>query len=665
MPLLSKEAARRIGDVVAAADGEYEDGEPVDGLLAKCARLQQLPPAHAGLVAQAWNIASQNSQRLMAKTASEKFAAFPIATEEGILSHLAPSSSHQKQAATEEGLVKAGVWDDLPRPAVNPHTTQQYLTKSAAFKDPKDPSPADFHRAVKSLPPLMPGYGHILFNPESKEAWVVSGDSDENDLVNRWCLAVADVPGVDEVRAEAEHWPKEAGWKKMLWGGQPGDGQAVVAEKSAALGNITQDLKPLERLVKEANHRRAQVVKAAESYRGAYRELVGFFHQKRAGIDRLPISDYERVAQDHYGQAAQLAPLFDLLHKDAQEKRPRTAEFCIKRAWALQPDAALSPFRELEEARRAMTDLVKAGQAMVAATQQALSEAELLAGRYGTPVEPTPEPPTIYSLFGEKQASLAPDTQPRLATVLNSTGSENMAIRSILRTQLGALAEKAGQALTPDAWTVPALGAKTPVLQAAFGLVGRSWQEPIVKEAAAAPEKTPCLLFHQIETEVGTVDGDLPENFRDLHTGLTQKQATLMGGMGFGAAAKAMGGVIDNAAPPRDVLVNNMLGSLNDPAMLAEERKIRAQTLLADLMHNDEVVSGQEPDRVLRAYNQLASFAPRGSLEPAVVGPYLRQMLTGHTQPYEIKELTGLEGQLRDRERPISAPPSLDSARTR
>lgn len=77
--------------------------------------------------------------------------------------------------------------------------------------------------ATKDLPPLMPGYGQILWNPNTKQLWLVSGDSDEWETVKQWKDALEKVPGVEDVRCEAEYSPigKEKhhgeGWVKLAY----------------------------------------------------------------------------------------------------------------------------------------------------------------------------------------------------------------------------------------------------------------------------------------------------------------------------------------------------------------------------------------------------------------------------------------------------------------
>jgi len=62
-------------------------------------------------------------------------------------------------------------------------------------------------KAIKDLPVNDPGYGYVCWNPTTKEAWIVLGDSDETDTYDQWEKVVKGIDGVDEVRIEAEYGP--------------------------------------------------------------------------------------------------------------------------------------------------------------------------------------------------------------------------------------------------------------------------------------------------------------------------------------------------------------------------------------------------------------------------------------------------------------------------
>lgn len=135
---------------------------------------------------------------------------------------------------------------------------------------------------------------------------------------------------------------------------------------------------------------------------------------------------------------------------------------------------------------------------------------------------------------------------------------------------------------------------------------------------------TPSLLPDTGEKEAGT--GGLVSG--------------LLGGFGMGAA-RSMG---EHAISQSDKKLNSMLNDLDDPNHLNEMRKIRAQTVLTQLMSDPEnPISGYDPEEVLSAYNDMVKLSPRLADQPAAVGPLLNKRLSGNTEPFELGETLKLE----------------------
>jgi hypothetical protein len=94
----------------------------------------------------------------------------------------------------------------------------------------------------------------------------------------------------------------------------------------------------------------------------------------------------------------------------------------------------------------------------------------------------------------------------------------------------------------------------------------------------------------------------------------------------------------------QEQLVNRAVDDLNDPEHENEMRKIRAQTMLTGMLTDpDDSISSHDPDRVLTAFNEISQMAPRSADQPGVLRPLLRRRLTGHTEPFEAKEITDIE----------------------
>ena len=62
-------------------------------------------------------------------------------------------------------------------------------------------------RVAKHLPVADPGYGHVYWNPESKTAWAVLSDGDDQQVHQKWHNALKAISGVRNVRTESEYGP--------------------------------------------------------------------------------------------------------------------------------------------------------------------------------------------------------------------------------------------------------------------------------------------------------------------------------------------------------------------------------------------------------------------------------------------------------------------------
>jgi hypothetical protein len=119
---------------------------------------------------------------------------------------------------------------------------------------------------------------------------------------------------------------------------------------------------------------------------------------------------------------------------------------------------------------------------------------------------------------------------------------------------------------------------------------------------------------------------------------------------GFGSFLPIAGGiglksVLDKALTPKPTseLIEDQWMELEDPEHESDLRKIRAQAMISDFMANDEVISGYDPDEVLRTYNEIAQMTPRASTQTGIMRPLLRRRLQGHIEPFEAEQATNIE----------------------
>lgn len=140
------------------------------------------------------------------------------------------------------------------------------------------------------------------------------------------------------------------------------------------------------------------------------------------------------------------------------------------------------------------------------------------------------------------------------------------------------------------------------------------------KTAAAGDEKKPAA----VPAQGGLLGG--------LRTGWNSMTSSLYGG-----EAKDWRKVDDK-----------LLEELESPEHKLEMQKIRQKALLSDLISNDEVVSGYDPEEVMTTYNDLQRLAPRAVQQPAVLRAVLRRALAqGTTDVHELDQLLRLEESLR------------------
>ena len=133
------------------------------------------------------------------------------------------------------------------------------------------------------------------------------------------------------------------------------------------------------------------------------------------------------------------------------------------------------------------------------------------------------------------------------------------------------------------------------------------------------------------------------------------KQAGLFGGALAGGLMGATGRMLSDSAkgPEMEELVSSKLQELEDPDHEAQLKQIQTQAMLADLMSNDEVIGGADPESVADAYNEISQLAPRAASQPMAMRALLRRHLQGNIEPFEIADTAKLENSLMKNESPV------------
>lgn len=109
--------------------------------------------------------------------------------------------------------------------------------------------------------------------------------------------------------------------------------------------------------------------------------------------------------------------------------------------------------------------------------------------------------------------------------------------------------------------------------------------------------------------------------------------------------------------PDEKSMLRGQYEQLTDPHHESELRNIRTQAVLHDLISNDDVISGYDPQETLHAFNDISQVAPRVVDQRMVLQSLLRKRLAqGAFDPFENDQVLGLESKMKQRDT-LEAPP--------
>lgn len=197
--------------------------------------------------------------------------------------------------------------------------------------------------------------------------------------------------------------------------------------------------------------------------------------------------------------------------------------------------------------------------------------------------------------------------------------------------------------------TYNAAHAQVPVKQAAFGK--KEAPEILTGSILRNPSDEPLTLKSAAPASPagGGVGGSKPA---------PRKPSPSAGGGGGGdflnnvmSAPRAIGGALASipdqlpgAQKSPSELKSDAYANLTDPAHDNELRNIRAQGVLHDLVVNDPVISGYDPQEVAMAFNELADLSPDFVDSPSVMQALLRKRLeAGQMADFDIKQLIDMD----------------------
>lgn len=288
-------------------------------------------------------------------------------------------------------------------------------------------------------------------------------------------------------------------------------------------------------------------------------------------------------------------------------ERQKNAHTMVKRAFS----KAAEEKRALEDARRSYTNTRDHLQGAMGAVRDYFKQAEFLREDFSTVAYNSRlmfgEPAESVLDFARKEAGLAEPGRFRPGLV---QAREDMAPYSLVKHAIDC-----GRQLLQDYKLFSALekAAHTDV-------------HDVIRPFTTAPNRhvsrTPSVL--------GAASSE------------TEKGASFFSpliGAGIGASMK---GLSQQKDPEQQV--TKVEQQLTDPQHMQEIREIHARALLNDLMTNDEVISGYDPEEITEAFNEISQLSPRASTQPAVLRPLLRKQLTqGAIDPHETEQMVNIE----------------------
>lgn len=123
----------------------------------------------------------------------------------------------------------------------------------------------------------------------------------------------------------------------------------------------------------------------------------------------------------------------------------------------------------------------------------------------------------------------------------------------------------------------------------------------------------------------------------------------------YSLVSRTTGPMADKLKGPDDnAKLNKAVSQLNDPAHEMRLREINTQAMLQDLMLNDPVISGYDPQQVTGAFNDISQISPSVSDQRMLMQSLLRKHLQqGQLDTFDQDQLLGFEDKLRKQFQPL------------
>ena len=144
----------------------------------------------------------------------------------------------------------------------------------------------------------------------------------------------------------------------------------------------------------------------------------------------------------------------------------------------------------------------------------------------------------------------------------------------------------------------------------------------------------------KVDIYVGSVLDEVPEK-------VAVAPMSMLGMYGLGSnLIRDTKGLIDGPDPKQ--LVQQELDQLQDPSHEAQLNEINSEATLHDLLANDPVISGYDPNEAANAYNEIIQTAPAAGGNRMIMQSLLRKRLAqGTVDTFDANQLLDLEKKVR------------------
>jgi len=205
--------------------------------------------------------------------------------------------------------------------------------------------------------------------------------------------------------------------------------------------------------------------------------------------------------------------------------------------------------------------------------------------------------------------------------------------------------------ITGSVWDGPSGGEKSAEIEAEI----EDGKIEIESESSEGGEVSAEIEDGKVEIESETAEEEAAEEAEEEEEEEEEEETEKMAvsplaigaGAAIGGGARAIGEKLIPKSKPE--LVESRMDELGTTEHENKLREIQTQTMLHDLMLNDPVISGYDPEQVMSAFNHLSEVAPEATHKRLLAQALMRQYLSQGDvlDPYDVNQLLDVERKLK------------------